>query len=145
MMRLTNPLTRQRPALLIPAPARRLSWVSAVALLSLGAALGTATLDRGIASLPAYQGTLPLGILPPGPYAVLLLTAGAGLLVDLSGHVRDPRMRRALWGYGIFALWVVVVYSAEAVLFGTVRPFAALAGFTALACGATTAWWSDGV
>jgi hypothetical protein len=130
---------------MMPTVSRRLGWVSATALLSLGAALGCATLTQDIATLPAYQPVLPFGVLSPLPYATLLLTAGAGLLLDLSGWVRRERWRRVLWAYGIFALWLVTLYSAYAVLFGVTRPFAALAGFTALACAATSAWWSDGV
>jgi hypothetical protein len=126
-------------------PSRRVTWVSAVALLSLGAALGTAALTQGISTLPAYQTAAPFGVLPPLPYALVLLSAGAGLLVDLSGRIRRGPWRRLLWSYAIFALWVVVAYSLQAVLWGPVRPFAALTGYVALACAATSAWWSDGV
>lgn len=126
-------------------PSRRVTWVSAVALLSLGAALGTVALTQSVSTLPAYQTTAPFGVLPPIPYALILLTAGAGLLTDLSGAVRRDLGRRLLWCYAIFALWVVVAYSIQAVLWGPVRPFAALTGYVALACAATSAWWSDGV
>lgn len=127
----------------MPGPSRRLTWMSATALLGLGAPLGVLALDRGISTLPAYFAPLPLGVLPPGPYAALLLTAGLGLLVDLSGHVRGERVRRALWAYGIFMLGVVCVYSLEAILFGPIRPLAALAGYVALFGGALSAWWPE--
>ncbi len=122
-------------------PARRITWVTAVALLGLGGQLGIAWLDRGIGSLPVYQGqSPPVGVLPAPIYATLLLAAGGGLLVDLSGCVRWLPMRRALWWLAMTMVGIVAFYSAQAVWFGPVRPFAALAAWAAMFLSALTAW-----